>query len=288
MRTGKASRQIPDNNCTFADYYILMTNQGKQPGSRKPARPRTGAGQRKAEPEPLRLNKYIANSGICSRREADKLIEKGEITVNGKPAKELGTKVKPSDKVAWKGKVLRPEKKLFVLLNKPRDYVTTTKDPHAEKTVMDFFKDKISERIYPVGRLDKDSTGLLLFTNDGEIARKLSHPSQQKKKIYHVTLNKVITKADMEKLATGIELEEGIIAVDAVAYAKEDDKSQIGIEIHTGQNRVIRRMMENLGYRVKKLDRVYYAGLTKKNLPRGKWRFLSEKEINMLRRGTYR
>ena len=238
-------------------------------------------------PEEIRLNRYIAGSGLCSRREADEIIQNGFITVNGKLVKDLGTKVTLTDDVRYKGKKLSSEKKVYILMNKPAGYVTTVEDPHAEHTVIELVKDACPERIYPVGRLDKDTTGILLLTNDGELTKRLTHPKYERKKIYHVFLDKPVTKADLSKLAEGIQLEGETISADAVAYADPDDKTQIGIELHSGQNRVIRRLFESLGYRVKKLDRVYFAGLTKKNLPRGKWRFLSQKELVMLKRGIY-
>ncbi len=237
--------------------------------------------------EEIRLNRYIAGSGLCSRREADEIIKQGFIFVNGKQVKDLGTKVTLDDDVRYKGKKLSAEKKVYILLNKPAGYVTTVEDPHAEHTVIELVKDACSERVYPVGRLDKDTTGLLLLTNDGELTKKLTHPKYERKKIYHVFLDKPVIKADLLKIAGGIELDGVSIAADAVAYADPEDKKQIGIEIHSGQNRVIRKLFESMGYRVKKLDRVYYAGLTKKNLPRGKWRFLTVKELVMLKRGIF-
>lgn len=238
--------------------------------------------------EPLRLNKYLANSGICSRREADELIRAGDVSVNGKIVTELGVKVSPKDDVRYKGKKITREKKVYILLNKPKDYVTTVKDKYAEKTVIDIVKHACPERVYPVGRLDKNTTGVLLLTNDGEVTKQLTHPSFQKKKIYHVELNKDLTKVDMLKIIEGLQLEEDYIEVDAISYVNEEDKAQVGIEIHSGQNRIIRRIFESLDYRVKKLDRVYFAGLTKKNLPRGKWRFLTPQEISILKRKSFK
>jgi 23S rRNA pseudouridine2605 synthase len=238
-------------------------------------------------PEEIRLNRYIAGSGLCSRREADEIIQNGFITVNGKLVKDLGTKVTLDDDVRYKGKKLSSEKKVYILMNKPAGYVTTVEDPHAEHTVIELVKDACPERVYPVGRLDKDTTGILLLTNDGELTKRLTHPKYERKKIYHVFLDKPVTKADLSKLAEGIQLEGETISADAVAYADPEDKTQIGIELHSGQNRVIRKLFESLGYRVKKLDRVYFAGLTKKNLPRGKFRFLTQKELVMLKRGIY-
>jgi 23S rRNA pseudouridine2605 synthase len=260
---------------------------------RKPADKYKGKGKKESinekskENDPIRLNKYIAGSGVCSRREADELIQKGYITVNGKRVTELGVKVSLSDDIRYKNKKLSSEKKVYILLNKPKDYVTTVEDPHAERTVIDLIGDACSERVYPVGRLDKSTTGLLLLTNDGDLAGKLTHPKYNRKKIYHVFLDRVVSKNDLFKLTEGIDLEGEIVSADAVSYADSDDKTQLGIELHSGQNRVVRRLFEKLGYRVNKLDRVYYAGLTKKNLPRGKWRFLTEKEVGMLKRGNF-
>lgn len=235
----------------------------------------------------IRLNRFIASSGICSRREADELIRRGFIKVNGKKITELGTLVDQGDDVRYRGKKLSAEKKVYILMNKPKGYVTTVRDPHAEKTVLDLIGDSFPARVYPAGRLDKDSTGVLLLTNDGELTKKLTHPGFNRKKIYHVFLDKPVTKNDLISLAKGIDLEGEIVAADTVSYTDPDDRSQVGIEIHSGQNRIVRRLFESLGYRVEKLDRVYFAGLTKKNLPRGKWRFLNEKELNMLKRGAF-
>lgn len=237
----------------------------------------------------IRLNRYIANAGVCSRREADELISSGEIKVNGKVVSDLGTKVSVNDTVYYGKKLLSAEKKIYLLLNKPKDYVTTMDDPHADKIVSDLVKNACPERIYPVGRLDRSTTGLLLFTNDGDLAKKLSHPRYNKKKIYHVFLDKALSKNDLNSLTSGVDIgEEKVIAADAASFVDMDDRTQVGLEIHSGQNRVVRRMFETLGYRVRKLDRVYYAGLTKKNLPRGKWRFLSDNEVKMLKRGSYK
>ena len=230
----------------------------------------------------MRLNRFIANAGVCSRREADKYIAAGLVTVNGKTVTELGVKVKMNDEVRFDGRKLNAEKKVYLLLNKPKDFVTTTDDPHAERTVMDLVKEACEERIYPVGRLDKSTTGVLLFTNDGELSDRLTHPSHRMKKIYQVTLDKPLTKNHLVQIADGIELEDGPIAADAISYIDATAKNEIGIEIHSGRNRIVRRIFEHLGYRVRKLDRVYFAGLTKKNLPRGKWRFLSYKEVQFL------
>ena len=238
-------------------------------------------------PGKLRLNRFIANSGLCSRREADEIIQKGYITVNGKQIRDLGVKVSYNDDIRYKGKRLSAEKKVYILMNKPRGYVTTVEDPHAEHTVIELLKDACPERVYPVGRLDKDTTGVLLLTNDGDLTKKLTHPKYERKKIYHVFLNKPVTKNDLASLAEGILLDGERVSADAAAYADPDDKTQVGIELHSGQNRVVKRMFESLGYRVRKLDRVYFAGLTKKNVQRGKWRFLSQKEVTMLKRGIF-
>ena len=236
----------------------------------------------------VRLNKFIANSGICSRREADEYITAGLVTVNGNVVTELGVKVRPEeDEVRFNGERLRGEKKVYVLLNKPKDFVTTTSDPHAEKNVMQLIsRDLCPERIFPVGRLDRSTTGVLLLTNDGELAERLTHPSYQKKKIYQVTLDKNVKQEDMNKLVEGVSLEDGPAYADEVAY-NGDDRSVVGIEIHSGRNRIVRRMFEALGYKVRKLDRVYFAGLTKKNLRRGQWRFLSDEEATMLKLNFY-
>jgi len=235
----------------------------------------------------IRLNRFISNSGTCSRRDADELIRNGFITVNGKKVTDLGTKVSLKDDVRYRNKRLTAEKKVYILMNKPKDYVTTVEDPHASKTVLDLLGSDFRERVYPVGRLDRATTGVLLLTNDGELTGKLTHPKYKRRKIYHVFLDRDVARNDLFRLTEGIELEDGIVVADAVSYADEEDRSQIGIELHSGQNRVVRRMFEKLGYNVRKLDRVYFAGLTKKNLPRGKWRFLTEKEINMLKRGIF-
>ncbi len=234
----------------------------------------------------MRLNRYIAQSGICSRREADDFIQAGLVSVNGTVVTELGTKVMPTDEVKFNDSRVQGEKKVYLVLNKPKGYVTTLDDPHADKTVMELVKGACTERIYPVGRLDKNSVGLLLFTNDGDLTRQLTHPSYQKKKIYQVTLDKPLERADMETIAEGITLEDGEIYADEIAYVK-DDKSEVGIEIHSGRNRIVRRIFEHLGYSVQKLDRVYYAGLTKKNLKRGAWRFLTREEVERLKSGQY-
>ncbi len=237
--------------------------------------------------EPIRLNKYLANAGVCSRREADEFIQSGKVTVNGIVVKELGTKVKRSDEVKFHEQPVSIEKKVYILLNKPKDYVTTSDDPQQRKTVMDLVKDACPERIYPVGRLDRNTTGVLLLTNDGELASKLTHPKFLKKKVYHVFLDKNVATDDLQKIADGLELEDGEVHADAIEYADERDQSQVGIEIHSGRNRIVRRIFEHLGYRVIKLDRMQFAGLTKKGLRRGDWRFLTEQEVDMLRCGMF-
>ena len=237
--------------------------------------------------EPIRLNKYLANAGVCSRREADDFIQAGVVKVNGEIITELGTKVKRNDVVLFHDQQINIEKKVYVLLNKPKDYVTTSDDPQNRKTVMDLVKGACRERIYPVGRLDRNTTGVLLLTNDGELATKLTHPQYLKKKIYHVHLDKNVTAADIKQIADGIMLEDGEIHADAIEYASETDRKQVGIEIHSGRNRIVRRIFEHLGYKVIRLDRVYFAGLTKKNVRRGDWRFLTEQEVNMLWMGAF-
>lgn len=236
---------------------------------------------------PIRLNKFLANAGVCSRREADEFITAGVVSVNGEVVTELGTKVKRSDEIKFHDQPINIEKKVYVLLNKPKDYVTTSDDPQNRKTVMDLVSGACRERIYPVGRLDRNTTGVLLLTNDGDLASKLTHPKFLKKKIYHVYTDKNVTAADMRQIAEGITLEDGEIHADAIDYASPTDKKQVGIEIHSGKNRIVRRIFESLGYRVVKLDRVFFAGLTKKNLRRGDWRFLTEQEVNMLRMGAF-
>ena len=237
--------------------------------------------------EPIRLNKYLANAGVCSRREADDFIQAGVVKVNGEIVTELGTKVKRTDIVLFHDQQVNIEKKVYVLLNKPKDYVTTSDDPQNRKTVMDLVKGACRERIYPVGRLDRNTTGVLLLTNDGELATKLTHPQYLKKKIYHVYLDKNVTAADIKQIADGIMLEDGEIHADAIEYASETDRKQVGIEIHSGRNRIVRRIFEHLGYKVIRLDRVYFAGLTKKNVRRGDWRFLTEQEVSMLWMGAF-
>ena len=237
--------------------------------------------------EQIRLNKYMANAGICSRREADEYITQGLVKVNGEVVTELGTKITRNDVVEYDEKVVTPERKCYVLLNKPKDCVTTSDDPNGRLTVLDLVKNACQERIYPVGRLDRNTTGVLLLTNDGDLASKLTHPKFVKKKIYQVWTDKDITEEDMQRIADGITLDDGEIHADAISYVSETDRNQAGIEIHSGRNRIVRRIFESLGYRVTKLDRVYFAGLTKKNLPRGRWRYLTQEEVNFLRMGSF-
>ena len=237
--------------------------------------------------EQIRLNKFMANAGICSRREADEFIQQGLVKVNGNVVTELGSKISHSDVVEYDNKVVALERKCYILLNKPKDCVTTSDDPNGRLTVLDLVKGACNERIYPVGRLDRNTTGVLLLTNDGDLASKLTHPQYVKKKIYHVWTDKDISEDDMQRIADGIELEDGEIHADAISYATDTDRNQAGIEIHSGRNRIVRRIFESLGYHVTKLDRVYFAGLTKKNLPRGRWRYLTQEEVNFLKRGSF-
>lgn len=237
--------------------------------------------------EGMRLNKYVAHCGICSRRQAAELVKKGEILVNDEVEINPGYQVQENDVIKYKGKVIVPEtEKIYILLNKPKDIITTVKDDRGRKTVIDIVGTKIKERIYPVGRLDRATTGLLLLTNDGDLATKLAHPKHDVKKVYHVVLDKPVLKKDIEKIKKGIELEEGIAIVDGIDYVKNAGLNEIGIELHLGWNRVIRRLFDHCGYKVKKLDRTYFAGLTKKDLPRGRFRFLTEREIVMLKHFT--
>jgi 23S rRNA pseudouridine2605 synthase len=267
------------------------TTSGAKTSARKIAKSKKQAKdlpKAKHEDELIRLNKYIASTGLCSRREADELIQAGLIAVNDKLVTEVGTKVKPSDVIKYNGERLKEEKKVYILMNKPKDYIATLEDPHAKKTVIDLIKGACRERVYPVGRLDRNTTGVLLLTNDGELTKRLTHPRFEKMKVYHVELNKSLKPDDMEKIATGIMLEDGFIKADAINYVNPEDKKQIGIEIHSGRNRIVRRIFEHLGYEIRKLDRVYFAGLTKKGLSRGEWRFLTEKEINILKMNAFK
>ena len=237
--------------------------------------------------EPIRLNKFLANAGVCSRREADEFITAGVVSVNGAVVTELGTKIKRGDEVKFHDQPVSIERKIYILLNKPKDTVTTSDDPQARRTVMDLVKGACDERIYPVGRLDRNTTGVLLLTNDGDLASKLTHPKFLKKKIYHVHTDKNVTKADMDQIAAGIQLDDGEIHADAISYTDDVRRDEVGIEIHSGKNRIVRRIFESLGYKVVKLDRVFFAGLTKKGLRRGEWRYLSEQEVNYLRMGSF-
>lgn len=232
----------------------------------------------------IRLNKYVADAGVCSRREADNLIEDGKIKINDEIITQMGTRVMPNDKVYYNGKLLHGEKLRYILLNKPKDFITTLDDPQGRRTVMELVKHACSERIYPVGRLDRNTTGLLLFTNDGALTKRLTHPKYGVKKLYHAVLEKPLTKNDMLKILGGVELEDGIITPDKVSWVTEENsKKHVGIELHSGKNRIVRRIFEKMGYEVVRLDRVIFAGLTKKDLPRGKWRRLEEKELNILK-----
>ncbi|MCB0587364.1 MAG: rRNA pseudouridine synthase, partial [Phaeodactylibacter sp.] len=261
-----------------------------RPGKKRIPRPK----DREARPLPneqevegMRLNKYVAHCGICSRRQAAEYVKQGEVSVNGEKITEPGYQVKEGDQVAFRGKPIRPEKKLvYILLNKPKDYITTVKDDRGRRTVLDLLGGRIEERIFPVGRLDRATTGLLLLTNDGELAEKLAHPSNKVNKLYHVVLDTPLSTADLEKIRNGLKLEDGKATVDAVDYVQGKKKNEIGIELHIGRNRIVRRIFEHLGYKVVRLDRVYYAGLTKKDLPRGRWRHLEEKEVIMLKHFT--
>ena len=233
----------------------------------------------------IRLNRYISMSGVCSRRDADELITSGRVTVNGEVVTELGSKVSANDVVAFDGEIIRGERNVYILMNKPKDYITTLEDPNAEKIVTDLLNGKVKERVYPVGRLDKNSLGVLILTNDGEFTKIVTHPSFNKKKIYHVTLDKPLQEADMEKIATGIELEDGFIFADEIS-CDEKDRREVGVEIHSGRNRIVRRMFEHVGYKVRRLDRVYFAGLTKKGLQRGEWRYLTQQEVESIKKNN--
>lgn len=261
------------------------TSAHSKPGAKKPYSKKSSPNlPGNNEVNGVRLNKFLANSGVCSRREADRLIEAGVVEINGKVVTELGTRVMEGDTVKYGGETLNPENLVYLLLNKPKDFITTVSDPQGRRTVLQLIANACKERIYPVGRLDRMTTGLLLFTNDGDLAKKLTHPSFGVKKIYHVTLDKNVTHRDIVQLLKGVDLEDGTVKADKAEYVKaEGSKKEIGIELHSGKNRVIRRMMEALGYKVVKLDRVYFAGLTKKNLPRGKYRMLDPKEVAMLK-----
>jgi len=247
--------------------------------NRAAAKSKTSKSKPSSNPDLIRLNKYIANAGICSRREADTFIAAGNVTVNGKPVTEMGYKVKKTDDVRFDGRKLNPEKKEYVLLNKPKNFITTTRDEKGRRTVMELVSSASNNRLYPVGRLDRNTTGLLLFTNDGDLAKKLTHPKHGVRKIYHVHLEKNVSIADLRKIREGLTLDDGEIQVDEVDYVQGATKKEVGIEIHSGRNRIVRRIFEHLGYEVSRLDRVVFAGLTKRDLPRGHWRFLTEQEV---------
>jgi 23S rRNA pseudouridine2605 synthase len=278
FQKGRKIKQAPNRNQTL----------NRNPNAKYSLQKQLKYREENFDPEELiRLNKYLANAGICSRREADAFIQSGVVKVNGETVTELGTKVKRADQVSFHEQPVKLEHKIYVLLNKPKNCVTTADDPQERLTVMDLVKSACQERIFPVGRLDRNTTGVLLLTNDGDLASKLTHPKFLKKKIYHVWLDKNVSIEDMQKLADGIELDDGEIHADAISYVTDTDKDQVGIEIHSGRNRIVRRMFESLGYHVIRLDRVYFAGLTKKNLKRGHWRYLNEKEVSMLRMGAF-
>lgn len=260
--------------------------RNRKPASQEPSvkAPFTQKADPKSEGELIPLNKYIAHSGVCSRRDAAQLIKDGKVELNGKPVTEPGTRVSTKDTVKVNGKKVTVSRNfVYILLNKPKDYITTTEDPQGRKTVLNLIRNATTERVYPVGRLDRNTSGVLLLTNDGDLAQKLAHPKHEVKKIYHVVLDKPLTRGDFEKIALGIELEDGVARVDAIAYAESKDRTEIGLEIHSGRNRIVRRIFEHLGYDVRGLDRVVYAGLTKKNVQRGKWRLLTEKEVRLLK-----
>lgn len=282
---GKHFEGKPGTGKTFEGKPFQRKPETGKPAYRKPAVRKKAAPT--AAPTEERLNKFIANSGVCSRREADKLIQAGVVTVNGKVVTELGTRIDVrKDVVLFGGQRLHGEDKVYIIMNKPKGFVTTTSDPHAEQTVMDLLT-KCPTRVFPVGRLDKNTTGVLMFTNDGEIAEKLTHPSFNKKKIYEVLLDRKLTSEDFNKILSGINLEDGSIKADELSYVDAEDQRRIGIEIHSGRNRIVRRIFESLGYQVKGLDRVYFAGLTKKGIKRGAWRYLTEGEVNILKMGAF-
>ncbi|RBW56979.1 pseudouridine synthase [Tenacibaculum sp. E3R01] len=246
------------------------------------SKPTNKPSQKKSESTGIRLNKYISNSGICSRREADTYIEHGSVTINGKLVTEMGYKVQPNDEVRFDGTLISMEKKRYIILNKPKNYITTMEDDRGRKTVMELINNATKERIYPVGRLDRNTTGLLLFTNDGELAKKLTHPKHNVRKLYHASLDKKLTMSDLEKLRGEVIIEGRKVFIDAVSYVQGEKKTEVGIEIHSGRNRIVRKIFEHFGYTVTKLDRVVFAGMTKKNLPRGRWRELTQLEVNNL------
>ncbi len=236
------------------------------------------------EKKEIRLNKYLSNSGLCSRREADKYITAGLVKVNNKVVTELGTKINIRDIIMYKNKIIKSEKLVYIIMNKPKDTITSNSDEFDRRTVIDLLRNKVNQRIYPIGRLDRNTTGVLLLTNDGDLTKELTHPKYRRRKIYHVFVNKNVSKEDLLKLTKGVELDDGIMHFDAMSYVSGAKKNELGVEIHSGKNRIIRRMFEKLGYELVKLDRVYFSGLTKKGLKRGRWRYLNEKEIVMLKR----
>lgn len=285
-RPGSSNDEFEDfEDNDFSSKKSSFSKEGES--SRRPSGKPTTSRSEKDDDGKVRLNKFIANSGICSRREADQLIETGVISVNGKVITELGYKISPTDIIRYGGETIKREKPVYIVINKPKDYITTSEDPQERKTVLHIIGSSCQERVYPVGRLDRNSTGVLLLTNDGELTKKLTHPKYGKKKVYHVVLDKPLKMADMQKIAGGLELEDGPVTVDEINYVDNaSSKKEVGIELHSGKNRIIRRIFESLDYKVIKLDRVYFAGLTKKNLSRGQWRYLTEKEISMLKMGT--
>lgn len=283
LKPSRNTEKIEKNNSEKKPRFTKTPRINVETNKTETSIKKTGAKKGYKLDEKIRLNRFLSNSGVCSRREADTFISTGCVTVNGKIIAELGAKVSINDDVRFNGQQLNPQNKVYLLLNKPKGFVTTTDDPQERKTVMHLVENACPERIYPVGRLDKETTGVLLFTNDGDVAKKLTHPSFNKKKLYHVFLDKPLTKNDLLSIAKGITLDDGFIAADAINYVKEDNKREVGIEIHSGRNRIVRRIFAHMGYEVEKLDRVVFAGLTKKNLPRGKWRFLTQAEINQLK-----
>ena len=289
MEKKKQGGEKPKRHGDYSKFYKKPQSgpkkkAGPSKGKSRPDKVKDGGYRRKDEGL-IRLNKYLADAGVCSRREADKLIASGAVKVNGKVVTELGTKVSQTDKVVYGGEALRREKLRYLVLNKPKDFITTTDDPFERKTVMSLVEKACPERIYPVGRLDRMTTGVLLFTNDGEIAKKLTHPRHGIRKIYHVVLNKPLSKAAYEKISEGIELDDGPIKVDKISWLEDGKiKKEVGLELHSGRNRIVRRIFESLGYKVIRLDRVVFAGITKKDTPRGKWRLLTDAEVNMLKR----
>ncbi|MBS2100638.1 pseudouridine synthase [Carboxylicivirga linearis] len=284
----KPGRRFDDQQESEGKRRVIKRHSEKKQPASSTRPPKYNNIENSDQKDKIRLNRFVANAGVCSRREADKLIANGEITVNGKVVTEMGVSVSMQDDVRYQGKRLNAEEKVYVLLNKPKDYVTTVEDKHAKHTVMDLVRDASPNRIYPVGRLDKQTTGLLLLTNDGDLTKVLTHPKHNAKKIYHVYTDKPVFSSHLDQLAKGITLEDGPIHADAISFVDKDDKTQVGVEIHSGRNRIVRRMFEHLGYKVMKLDRVYFAGLTKQNIPRGKWRYLSAKEVTRLKAGMLR